>query len=302
MSVAVSAETTQKASQGIRANDRLVRLGKALSGRWRMVPILIALALVWVYFSFASDVFLSYRNLSFLSVQIVVTAMIGLALLLLLVLGEIDLPPLALPPWPRRLPRGLPSTDMGVPVAVLAAIATGCVVGLVQGLVVILTRAPSFIVSLGMSLALSGVLLALLPPTGLVSLVNEPLADLTITYLPHWVGYSLAAAATILVLLLRLHSYREKRRHSLKTRWLVDIGFPTAAVAIAGFVVVAVLNQFRGVPTPVAILLGMLVVFSYVATQTRFGLYIYAIGTNAEAAPRRHRGRTGPPRDLHASA
>jgi D-xylose transport system permease protein len=40
----------------------------------------------------------------------------------------------------------------------------------------------------------------------------------------------------------------------------------------------------RGIPVPVLILLGVAVAMSFVATRTRFGRYVYAIGGNPEAA------------------
>jgi D-xylose transport system permease protein len=55
---------------------------------------------------------------------------------------------------------------------------------------------------------------------------------------------------------------------------------------VASVGVVAMLNAFRGVPTPLALLIGMMVLFAYVMTQTKFGLYLYAIGTSSEAARR----------------
>lgn len=270
-----------------RLRERVVQLAKGLSGRWRMVPIVVALALIWIYFASASGVFLSYRNLSFLSVQIVVTAMLGLALLFLLVLGEIDLAAVGISAVSATVAAKLTvEAGMSLEASLLAALVTGCLVGLLQGLVVILTKAPSFIVSLGTSLILSGVLLWLLPKTGLISLVNEPLANLTITYLPGWLGYVLAAAVSLIVLVLRVHSHLEKKRHGLVTRFAVDVGLTFLVTASASIGLVTILNAFRGVPTPLALLIGMMVLFAYVMTQTKFGLHLYAIGTSAEAARR----------------
>jgi D-xylose transport system permease protein len=266
---------------------RMIVVATALSGRWRMAPILIALVIVWAYFGARTGVFLSFRNLSFLSIQIVVTAMVGLGLLFILILGEIDLAVVGTAAVASAVGARL-AVDYGVdvPLAVAATLATGAVIGLLQGLIVIITRSPSFIVSLGMSLVLSGVLLRLLPATGLISLVSEPLANLTITFLPAWAGYLLATGGTLIMLLLRMHAFLDKRRHGLPTSLLREVVLPTAAVAVGALAVVLVLNAYRGVPTPLAILLGMLVLASYVTTQTRFGLYLYAIGTSAEAARR----------------
>jgi D-xylose transport system permease protein len=66
------------------------------------------------------------------------------------------------------------------------------------------------------------------------------------------------------------------------------------AVAAAGVALVYVCNinrgslfgVLRGVPYPVPIILGVLVLYTFALGRTRFGRYLYAIGGNAEAARR----------------
>jgi D-xylose transport system permease protein len=43
-------------------------------------------------------------------------------------------------------------------------------------------------------------------------------------------------------------------------------------------------NKYRGIPNPVFLLAGIVVAGAYVANNTRFGRYAYAIGGNREAA------------------
>src|SRR6478672_3432065 len=44
------------------------------------------------------------------------------------------------------------------------------------------------------------------------------------------------------------------------------------------------MDGYRGVPTPIVIVLSLLAIFYWITTQTRFGTHLYAIGDNAEAA------------------
>jgi D-xylose transport system permease protein len=46
---------------------------------------------------------------------------------------------------------------------------------------------------------------------------------------------------------------------------------------------VTTLNSYEGIPLPVLLLLVLLGIFSYIATQTVFGRRIYAVGSNMEA-------------------
>ena len=48
-----------------------------------------------------------------------------------------------------------------------------------------------------------------------------------------------------------------------------------------------VLNDDRGLPLAVLILLGFVLLFYYVTTRTTFGRRIFAVGGNAEAARQR---------------
>ncbi len=49
------------------------RIASALAGRWRIVPILVALAIIWAFFGAQSPIFLSSRNLTNLANQISVS-------------------------------------------------------------------------------------------------------------------------------------------------------------------------------------------------------------------------------------
>ncbi len=51
----------------------------------------IALVLIWLFFTVATDNFLSARNLSILSIEMAVTATLALGMLLVLLPGQIDL-------------------------------------------------------------------------------------------------------------------------------------------------------------------------------------------------------------------
>jgi len=142
--------------------------------------------------------------------------------------------------------------------------------------------APSFVVTLGGSLALGGALLLLLPDAGQINLATTPIADIAGTYISPSLGWILLAGGLGLVAALRLLRLRQGPGGGVGRR---DLGVlvPTVLAAVAA---VAILNSYRGVPVAVAIFLGLLVALWYLATQTRFGTYLYAVGGNVEAARR----------------
>ena len=263
-------------------------LMSALATRWRMVPVLIALALIWTYFSWANPLFISPRNLSNLSMQIVVTSIVALGLMFVLVIGEIDLSVAASGAVSAAISAGLAvNSGVDISIAIAVGLATGAAIGAIQGAIVTYFRAPAFIVTLGMSLILQGILLDLLPAgTNLISLVGTPMGKVAMLYLSSGLGFALLVAMTALYGILSWQSFRASHRQALEGSFLRQVALPTAGIAIVGAVAVNVFNAYRGVPALVAFLLVLLSVFSYVTTQTRFGLYLYAVGTNAEAARR----------------
>lgn len=77
-----------------------------------------------------------------------------------------------------------------------------------------------------------------------------------------------------------------RRKRQVSTTPLVIIILQIAAVAVVTAVLVYVCNLDRGVPLVGVIMLILLTFFSFLATRTRFGRYVYAIGGNMEAARR----------------
>lgn len=260
----------------------------ALATRYRMLPVLLALVLIWAYFAWANPLFLSPRNLSNLSLQIVTTGIVALGLMFVLVIGEIDLSVAATGAVSAAITAGMAvNQGFDTVTAVAVGLLIGAAIGCVQGLVITYFRAPAFIVTLGTSLMLQGLLLDLLPASSnLISLVGQPLGKVATVYLPVPVSVALLAVVIALGLIFSLQSYAAKKRNALPASFLWSVVAPAVALAIVGTVVIAVFSSYRGVPLLVAFLLGLLGFFAYVTTQTRFGVYLYAIGANAEAARR----------------
>ena len=142
----------------------------ALATKWRIVPVLLSLVIIWLIFDSQNSLFLSARNLTNLAEQIATTSILALGLVLVLLVGEIDLSVAALSAVCGGIVGVLVANHgMGLTVSMIAAIAAGGLFGLVQGSVIMFFNAPSFIITLGTSLILQAVLLILLPASGLVA-------------------------------------------------------------------------------------------------------------------------------------
>ncbi len=261
---------------------------EAMAGRYRVVPVVITLVLIWGFFAAQNGDFLGNRNLTNLLVQIVVTATIALGIVFVLLMAEIDLSVAANSGACATLTAIL-VVNHGWPsgLGIAAGIAAGAAIGVVQGGVVTQFGVPSFVVTLGSQLILLGAILQLLPGgTGQVSLFGTGIADISGTYLAPADGWIVALAAVAMFVLLQLGAARDARRRGLATGGPLAVLGPAIIVAVVTVATVAMLNSYLGVPLPVVILFVLLAVASYVTTQTRFGLHLYAVGGNPDAARR----------------
>jgi D-xylose transport system permease protein len=282
--------TMQVPSAGATQAKRARRhaLLEGIAGRYRIVPVLIMLLVIWGFFASQNADFLGNRNLTNLLVQIVVTATIALGIVFVLLMAEIDLSVAANSGACATLTAVLVvnhgwSSGLGIAAGILA----GAAIGLLQGGIVTQFGVPSFVVTLGSQLILLGAILQLLPGgTGQVSLFSTGIADISGTYLAPVVGWLVALGAVAVFVLLQLGAARDARRRGLPSGGLVSVLLPSILVAIVTVAVVAMLNSYLGVPLPVVILFALLAVTSYVTTQTRFGLHLYAVGGNPDAARR----------------
>jgi D-xylose transport system permease protein len=271
----------------ISARQRGRQLVEGLAGPYRIATVAITLALIWVFFYLNDDngVFLSARNLSNLSLQITVMGFVALGLVFVLLLGEIDLSVAAISGTTAAIMAALyVQNDVAPWIAVAAALAAGAALEFCVGVVTVFGP-PSFIVSLGAQLIISGMLLRILPKVGQLNLTDTPLAKIASTYIP---TVAAVVVTVILVIVYALMRWSTWIRHRSRggSSGLAALLVPTIGVAVGAALGLSVFARYRGVPLPFALFLGVLLVSSYFLTQTRFGTYVYAVGGNREAARR----------------
>lgn len=101
-----------------------------------------------------------------------------------------------------------------------------------------------------------------------------------------WPDNTIAGLGAWLLVPLRLTTWRRRKAEGLPARFFGSVPMPV--LLVGGILILVTLfpqNQ-RGLPMPVILFLALLEVTAYQAGETRFGLYLYAIGNNAEAARR----------------
>ncbi len=263
------------------------RLVELLSGEWRYVPILTAIALIWIFFGAMDPKFLSPRNLSNLSLQSIVTGTLALGLVPVLIIRQIDMSMAAVSGVAATITGQLLLVfDTSVWAAIAAGVLFGVAVGFLQARWITWTRTPGFLVTFGVSLILAAVQLRLLPRTGQINLFGTDLTFLAGSYIHKSLSWALVALAAAAFALFRYLSVSDAIKAGLHVTILKNVVVPTLAVLLVVAVAVAALNAHNGVPVALLLFILAIIVLSYVGSHTRFGIYLYAAGSNPSAVVR----------------
>ena len=254
----------------------------------RDFSLVITLVVICAFFAIASPQFLSARNLSLLTTELSITAMLAMGMLLVILPGNIDLSAGS----GVGLLGGIASVlifehKWPAPLAMGIALAIGIFLWFGMGNLVVRQKMPAFIITLGGLLIFKG-LFWLVIHNSTIPIVQGGRANLysvlTTFYLPPIAGYALAALIVVALIVgkLRARKARQAYGFAVEDGELVFLKLFLAAQLIFLFVVVT--NRFRGIPFS-AVILGVTAFAVYVlTTHTPFGRYLYAIGGNEEAA------------------
>jgi len=256
-------------------------------GEYGSRPVLAGLVVIWLILQAANPRFLSPANLTNLTLQIATIVVIALGVVLVLMAGEIDLSVGATSGLCAAVMADLNvGHGIAAPIAILAALLTGTLIGAIQGLWVVRFRVPSFVVTLAGLLAWQGLLLLVLGRNGTLNLSDPTIVRLAGTFFTGpgvWIVAGLVVGGRLLFVV------RARQRRAGAG---LPVPPPAAAVpalaATAGlaFAAAAVFSADRGLPLAVVLSVGLVAVFDFVLTGTRFGRHLQAVGGDAEASRR----------------
>jgi D-xylose transport system permease protein len=250
--------------------------------------MLIALIAIWAFFAWREPVFLSSRNLSLLSVELAVTAVLALGMLVVLLPGQIDL----------SAGSGVGLTgavaavlvfwyDVPAPVALGVAAIGAVLVWSAMGALIAIERIPAFIMTLGGLLVFRG-LQWLVIKNQTVPVVEggrqNAYSLLTTYYLPATAGYVLAALTIAAIVFAALSARKRRKTYGFEVDDAELTFLKLFVLAQLVLLVVIVTQGYRGVPIALVILGLVAVAVHQLTTNTPFGRYLYAIGGNEEAA------------------
>jgi D-xylose transport system permease protein len=270
---------------------------KVKAGQVGALPALLGLLVLCIVFGTQSSVFLTPGNLANLLTQAAAVIVIAMGLVFVLLLGEIDLSAgYAAGVCGALLVIMITEMDYPWYLAFPISVLSGVLLGAVIGYLVAQLKIPSFVVTLATFLAFQGLLLLLVGEGGTIR-IEDPVIlavenkNLSVSY--SWIFFFLTAGAYLLSGLLK---FRKRKKVGLVDNlfklWVIKTFALIAIGTLATWALTVErsnnpdLVSLRGIPYVVPVILVLLVGATFVLSRTSFGLHIYAVGGNAEAARR----------------
>ncbi len=269
-------------------------VARVRGGETGILPVLAGLVLISIIFQAANSHFLTAPNLVNLLIQAAVFSLLAMAEVFVLVLGEIDLSTGFVAGLGGAIMAELLSSHGWPWWAAIGATLVACAaIGGLQGSIIAKIGLPSFIVTLAGFLFWEGVLFKVLGSGGAVAIQSSKINDIAAANL------SPAASWVVMLVLVALFAAASWRRDDKRRKsglvappvgvTLLKIG----GALLAGIALVLLCNAdrgvliaIRGVPYVVLLVIGVLVLWTFLLGRTKPGRYMYAIGGNAEAARR----------------
>jgi D-xylose transport system permease protein len=265
---------------------------KVRGGDLGSLPIVVGLVVIVIVFGTLDDVFLTERNFTNLLLQMAPVAVIAIGIVFVLLIGEIDLSVAFVSAVGGVIMTLLiRPDDPGLPwyVAVAAALLVTMIIGFLHALIITKAGVPSFVVTLAGLLIWSGVVLYLMTEattTGTIRIQEPTIVGIANNFLSDAWGLVIGVLVVAGYAFSQLQTARSRRAGGLDTKPVSLLGLQVLGLAVVTFFAVWYANLDRGLPT-VTVILGFFIVFwTFVASRTRFGRHVYAVGGNAEAARR----------------
>ncbi|MGB3813624.1 MAG: sugar ABC transporter permease [Shinella sp.] len=286
--------TLDRSDERVRHDDSLAAMAKGFVDRVRsgdlgMLPVAVGLVVISVVFSALNPIFLAPNNLVNLLFDCATVGVISLGVVCVLVLGEIDLSIGSMSGLASAIV-GVVWVNMGWPIAgaIIAALVIGAGVGMLYATLYNRLGMPSFIATLAGLLALLGLQLYILGPTGSINLpYASPLVRFgQILIMPDWLSYTLALVPGLVMIARGLRTRSQRLAANLSAQPMRALILKAAVLTVLLEVAVYYLNLGRGLPWMFALFIALAVILNYALTRTKWGRSMFAVGGNKEAARR----------------
>jgi D-xylose transport system permease protein len=260
-------------------------VARLLSNRsLRDSTLLLVLAVIWAYFYFATNgTFLTQRNLILLALQTAIVALAAISAVMLIVTRNFDLSVGSAVALVGVVVAVL-TVKLGVDpaIAVIASLLVGLAMGAWQGWWVTRMKVSSFIVTLAGMLYFRGVSMIITNGATVAPLPAE-LKQIATGFVPPLPSILMIVAAFWLFGLLRALELKRGVELGITQNFRSDLA-RTLLPALGAAVAAVWLASSKGVPYLIVLVAICAIAADILMRRTRFGVQLYAIGGNPEAA------------------
>jgi D-xylose transport system permease protein len=260
------------------------------NGELGSLPIAVGIVIIAIYFQSRNSNFLTAGNFVNLIAQASPVIVIGMGIVFVLLLGEIDLSVGyvsgigGVVAATLLVPDGHHQTSTAV--ALIAALGSGLLIGLLQGYWFAKVGVPSFVVTLAGLLAWNGVVLQVIGNAGTIVIQDKVINGLANDYMSSTLALTVLIVSVAGFIVQQILTVRARARAGLpNVPWTLII-LRILVLAGAGLFVVLWADTDRGLPYVALLMLVLYVFWSFILNRTRFGRHVYAVGGSAEAARR----------------
>ncbi|MDU3304063.1 MAG: xylose ABC transporter permease XylH, partial [Enterobacter ludwigii] len=238
-----------------------------------------------LFFTWMTDgSYLSARNVSNLLRQTAITGILAVGMVFVIISAEIDLSVGSM----MGLLGGVAAIfdvwlGWPLPLTIAVTLVLGLLLGAWNGWWVAYRKVPSFIVTLAGMLAFRGILIGITNGTT-VSPTSAAMSQIGQSYLADSVGFTFGVIGLLAFVAWQWRGRMRRQALGLASPASTSTVGRQALTAVIVLGAIWLLNDYRGVPTPVLLLALLLLAGMFMATRTAFGRRIYAIGGNLEAA------------------
>ncbi len=317
------AQTSETPAAAKQEANIVARFFRATEIDTRLLGMIGALLFIWIGFHILTGgLFLTPRNLWFLSVQTASVAVMATGMVLVIVTRNIDLSVGSILGFTgmimgvlqaQLLPAWLGFDHPAIWVLALAGgLVVGALIGALHGCIIAFLNVPSFIVTLGGLLVWRGATWyvtsgqTVAPMDATFRLMGGG-TEGSIGATWSWIASALACLAIVAAIVNARHQ-RKRFHFPRRPLWAEYVLAALGCAIVLG--VVAIANSYywpvaiarryaeangiawpeggllipHGIAIPVLIAVGVGIVMTFIATRLRFGRYVFAIGGNPEAA------------------
>jgi len=258
------------------------------------VMFLVLIAVFLIFAIWSKGKFIGSYNLTSLVAQTCVVGVMACGMTLVIIIRHIDLSVGFACGFLGAIAAILMETaHVPAILAILIVIIFGAAIGLGEGLLVGKVGIPAFVVTLGLMIAMHGLLLLSTQKNGTINITNKFFLQLSNGYIPPIFTVGIISSGSTLIIgvvglvlfiFLQFTGRARLARHGLvvEAAWWFIIKM-VLVVAIVAFLVYK-FAVFNGISYAMVILGAVVFVVATLQSRTRLGRHIYGLGGNPEAA------------------